>query len=62
MDGLSRWDLVLWIIAAYVALVTIVRMMLLYRNSTVRKLHDQLPGQPHRKNAAATGSKQREAA
>lgn len=28
MDGFGRWDLVLWIVAAYIAIMALVRMML----------------------------------
>jgi hypothetical protein len=28
MEGFGRWDLVIWIVAAYIALITLVRMML----------------------------------
>jgi hypothetical protein len=62
MEGLSRWDLVLWIVVAYVAVMTIVRMMLHHRNVTVRKLRDQLAGQQLRKNAAPRADDKREAA
>jgi hypothetical protein len=62
MDGWSRWDIVLWIVVAYVAVMTMVRMMLHHRSVTVRKLRDQLAGQQRRKNAGANDNDQREAA
>ncbi len=61
MDGLSRWDLVIWIVIAYIAVMSLIRMMIHYRDTTVRKLSDQLANQP-RKNAAVKDTPQREAA
>ncbi|HZZ27140.1 MAG TPA: hypothetical protein VFE46_03960 [Pirellulales bacterium] len=51
MDGLSRWDVVLWIIVVYVAVTAMVRMMLAYRDATVRKLTDRLAKKPRRNKA-----------
>ena len=62
MDGLSRWDLVLWIIIAYVAVMAMVRMMLHYRDTVVRKLSDQMANQPSRKNVVVPENERREAA
>jgi hypothetical protein len=62
MDGLSRWDFVLWIVVAYVAVMAIVRMMLSHRDSVVRKLRDQAAAQQRRKPAAKTTDEERKAA
>ena len=45
MDGLSRWDLVLWVVVAYVAVMVLVRLMLNHRDNVMRKLRDELPVQ-----------------
>jgi hypothetical protein len=62
MDGLSRWDLVLWIVVAYVAVMALVRLMLNHRETMLHKLRDQLAAQPRRKAAAPAAEEQREAA
>ena len=62
MDGWSRWDLVLWIVVAYVAVMTMVRMMLHHRNRTGCKLRDQLTRQQRRNNVATSADEKREAA
>jgi hypothetical protein len=62
MDGLSRWDFVLWIVVAYFAVMAMVRLMLAYQRTTVRKLSDQLPAQTPSKNATPASNSQREAA
>jgi hypothetical protein len=62
MDGLSRWDLVLWIIVGYVAVMAIVRMILYQRNIVVQKLRQQLAGQRRRKPAVKSVEESREAA
>jgi hypothetical protein len=62
MDGLSRWDLVLWIVVAYAAIMALVRMMLNHRESVVRKLRDQLASQPRRNNAPPIPEERRDAA
>jgi len=62
MDGLSRWDLVLWIVVAYVAVTTMVRMMLNHREVVIRRLRDQLTGQKGHKTASSPAEERREAA
>ena len=62
MDGLSRWDLVLWIALAYFAVMALVRLMLAYQRTTVQKLRDQLPIQSPNKNKSPSGNPQREVA
>ncbi len=42
MDGLSRWDFVLWFVVAYLAVMILIRMMLAHRESVMRKVRDQL--------------------
>ena len=62
MDGLSRWDLVLWIVVAYVAVMVLVRLMLQHRNTVFRKVRDQLAAQHRSKNRPSTAEKRRDAA
>jgi hypothetical protein len=62
MDGLSRWDLVLWIVVAYVAVMVLVRLMLQHRETVFRKVRDQLTTQQRSKNRAAAAEKRRDAA
>lgn len=62
MDGLSRWDLVLWIVIAYVAVMAIVRMMLHHRDTVVRKLRDQAAAQQRRKPKVKSPEESRNAA
>jgi hypothetical protein len=59
MDGLSRWDLVIWVVVAYVAVMALVRMMLRHRDSTMRKLRDELAAEQRRAKAAAAKAQQR---
>ena len=37
MDGLSRWDLVLWFVVAYAAVMILVRLMLNHREIVLRR-------------------------
>jgi len=62
MEGLSRWDLVLWVAVAYLAVMAMVRLMIQHRNVTVRKLRDQLERQQRRKAKDSTAGSRREAA
>src|SRR5262249_54202227 len=62
MDGLSRWDLVLWIVVGYAAVMALVRMMLNHRDAALRRLRDQVEAQPRRKPAAPVVEERREAA
>ena len=41
MDGLSRWDLVLWVVVAYGVVVALVRLVLRRRASIVRRLNQR---------------------
>ena len=38
MDGLSRWDLVLWVVVAYGVVVALVRLLLRRRTPIFRRL------------------------
>jgi hypothetical protein len=37
MEGFGRWDLVIWIVAAYIAIMALVRMMLYSLKSARRR-------------------------
>ncbi len=37
MEGFGRWDLVVWILAAYIAIMALVRMMLHALNAVNRR-------------------------
>ena len=63
MQWLSRWDVVLMLIAAYVAVMSLVRMMMRRRDELVADVERQLkarhgkgknksPGKPQRQDAA----------
>jgi hypothetical protein len=41
MDGLSRWDLVLWVVVAYGVVVALVRLLLRRRAPLFRRLHQR---------------------
>ncbi len=62
MDGLSRWDLVLWIVVAYVAVMVLVRLMLQHRDAVLRKVRDQLSAQHKSKSRTPTAENRRDAA
>jgi hypothetical protein len=59
MDGLSRWDLVMWFVVAYVAVMALVRMMLRQREIVSRKLRDQLAAQQRRKKPTVAATEER---
>ncbi|HTU25600.1 MAG TPA: hypothetical protein VMF30_09395 [Pirellulales bacterium] len=42
MDALNAWDVALFAIAGYIAIVSLVRLMLARRNSLARQLQDDL--------------------
>lgn len=42
MDGLSRWDLVLWVVVAYGVVVALVRLFFSRRPLFGRRLHQRL--------------------
>jgi hypothetical protein len=54
MDGLSRWDLVLWVVVAYGVVVALVRLLLRRRTSFIRKLHHRFSMQSRGTAVAAT--------
>ncbi len=58
MDGLSRWDLVLWFVVAYAAVMILVRLMLNHRETVLRRLRDQV-GTPSRRNTVAPPAEER---
>jgi hypothetical protein len=62
MDGLSRWDLVLWFVVAYAAVMILVRLMLNHREAVVRRLRDQLAATPRRNATAPPAEERRDAA
>ena len=62
MDGLSRWDFVLWIVVAYIAVMALVRLMVNHRETMMSKLRSQMAAQPRRKAAAPGAEERREAA
>jgi uncharacterized membrane protein len=41
MEGFGRWDLVVWVVAAYIAIITLVRMMLHALGSSRRQQQDR---------------------
>ena len=43
MEGFDRWDLVVWIVAAYIAIMALVRMMLYSLKSVRRSQGQRLP-------------------
>jgi heme exporter protein D len=62
MDGLSRWDLVIWIVVAYVAVMVLVRLMLQHRDAVFRNVRDQLTTQHRSKSRPTTAEKRQDAA
>jgi hypothetical protein len=62
MDGLSRWDFVLWIVVAYIAVMALVRLMLNHRETMIGKLREQLAAQPRSKVSSPAVEERREAA
>jgi hypothetical protein len=58
MDGLSRWDLVLWFVVAYAAVMILVRLMLNHRETVLRRLRDQV-GTPSRRNTVVPPAEER---
>ena len=48
MYGMDRWDVVLMVIAAYLALVVLVRMMAGRRNKLIGELREQMERHPSR--------------
>jgi hypothetical protein len=62
MDGLSRWDLVLWFVVAYAAVMILVRLMLNHREIVLRRLRDQVATSPRRNSAAPPAEERRDAA
>ena len=51
MEGFGHWDLVVWIVAAYIAVMALVQMMLHRLKTTHRRKHDQ-PYEPAVRAAA----------
>ena len=45
MEVLNSWDVALFVVAGYIALVSLVRLMLGRRNALARQLHDELERQ-----------------
>ena len=43
MEGFDRWDLVVWIVAAYIAIMALVRMMLYSLKSARRSQGQRQP-------------------
>ncbi len=62
MDGFSRWDFVLWIVVAYIAVMVLVRMMLQHRDAVIRKIRSQINAEQRTKNSARSSEKRRDAA
>ena len=62
MDGLSRWDLVLWFVVAYIAVISLVRMMLHHRDVVMRKMRDRLTLEQQRRSVAPVVDDARKAA
>jgi len=57
MEGFGHWDLVLWIVAAYIAVMALVRMMLYALKASSQRSYDQTrDAQSH--EPSATDSKQ----
>ena len=63
MGWLNRWDVILMLIAAYVAVMSLVRMMMRRRDDLVADVERQLKAQREKeKNKPARKSKGRDAA
>jgi hypothetical protein len=62
MEGLSRWDFVLWFVVAYLAVMILIRMMLAHRDSVIRKVRDQLDLEQRSKARQPIPEKRRDAA
>jgi hypothetical protein len=45
MDALNSWDVALFVLAGYIAIVSLVRLMLARRNSLARQVRDELERQ-----------------
>jgi hypothetical protein len=45
MDALNSWDVALFVVAGYIAIVSMVRLMLGRRNSLARQVRDELERQ-----------------
>jgi len=45
MDALNSWDVALFVVAGYIAIVSMVRLMLGRRNTLARQLRDELEHQ-----------------
>lgn len=62
MDWLGRWDVALLLVAAYLAVMTLVRMMIRRRDQVVADVRQQV--ESHRKAAKqhAEGAEDRDAA
>ncbi len=54
MDGLSRWDLVLWVVVAYGVVVALVRLLFRRRAPFARRLLQRLSMQSRGAAVAAT--------
>ena len=61
MDNLSGWDIAILVIAAYVAIVTLVRLMRHRRDTEVARLQAQVALEQRRKRAAEQQQRQQEA-
>jgi hypothetical protein len=57
MEGFGRWDLVVWIVAAYIAVMALVRMMLYSLKSAHRRNRIDPPNSQPRE-LSATGNEQ----
>jgi hypothetical protein len=63
MEWLNRWDVILLLIAAYVAVMSLVRMMTRRRDQLVADVERQLKAQRGKgKNKSAGGRRDRDAA
>jgi len=63
MEWLNRWDVVLLLIAVYVAVMSLVRMMMRRRDQLVADVERQLKAQREKgKNKSAGGRRDRDAA
>ncbi len=52
MDALTSWDIALLIIAVYVAVLTLVRLMARYRDQLLSELRRQIEDEKRRRGAA----------
>jgi hypothetical protein len=62
MQSMDSWDVALLVLAGYVAVVALVRMMLGHREQTARRLRIELDRQERQQDAEAAALRDKKAA